>query len=379
MFLVNNTQFYPNLDFGDTLKIKSSNKDYVVNYTKQNLNELVRELYEKDDYIFIDRNVYNLSPFLENNMSLSQASDYSGSTSGLHPYRTHLTIFDATEDNKNITSVLSLIDILLSKNFTKKNKLLVIGGGITQEIGGFAAAIYKRGIPWILIPTTILSMTDSCIGSKVSINHGSKNMLGLFVAPDKIYISDYFLNSLSKDDIISGVGESLKLSLIGGMKTFTYFKEQYKQKNYMNIIKIASLVKKVIIEHDEFEKDERKVLNCGHTMGHAIESTTNYSIPHGIGVLIGMYIKNKLFYEQKEEYKEINDLILEMVNPEFFKASFNYEEFIKHVLLDKKNKGTKICFILLDEIGKSIFLYKERSEVEENLKKILKDLFINFK
>lgn len=361
MFLVNDTEFYPNLDFGDTLKIKSSNKDYIVNYTKQTLNELVRELYEDDDYIFIDRNVYNLSPFtfnfLENN----------------------ITIFDAIEDNKNINSVLLLIDTLLSKNFTKKNKLLVIGGGITQEIGGFAAAIYKRGIPWILIPTTILSMTDSCIGSKVSINHGSKNMLGLFVAPDKIYISDYFLNSLSKDDIISGVGESLKLSLIGGTKTFEYFKEQYKEKNYMNVIKIASLVKKVIIEYDEFEKDERKVLNYGHTMGHAIESTTNYAIPHGIAVLIGMYIKNKLFYEKKEEYKEINDLILEMVNPDFFKASFNYNEFIKHVLLDKKNKGNKICFILLDEIGKSIFLYKEKEEVEENLKKILKELFINFK
>jgi len=360
MFLVNDTEFYPDLDFGDSLKIKSSNKDYIVNYTKQTLNELVRILYEEDDYILIDRNVYNLSPFtfnfLENNM----------------------TIFDATEDNKNINSVLLLIDTLLSKNFTKKNKLLVIGGGITQEIGGFAAAIYKRGIPWILIPTTILSMTDSCIGSKVSINHGSKNMLGLFVAPDKIYISDYFLNSLSKDDIISGIGESLKLSLIGGNDTFAYFKEQYKEKNYMNIIKIASLVKKVIIEHDEFEKDERKVLNYGHTMGHAIESTTNYAIPHGIGVLIGMYIKNKLFYYGKEEYKEINNLILEIVNPDFFKASFNYEEFIKHVLLDKKNKGTKICFILLDEIGKSMFVYKERLEVEENLKKILKDLFINF-
>jgi len=285
MFLVNDTEFYPDLDFGDSLKIKSSNKDYIVNYTKQTLNELVRILYEEDDYILIDRNVYNLSPFtfnfLENNM----------------------TIFDATEDNKNINSVLLLIDTLLSKNFTKKNKLLVIGGGITQEIGGFAAAIYKRGIPWILIPTTILSMTDSCIGSKVSINHRSKNMLGLFVAPDKIYISDYFLNSLSKDDIISGVGESLKLSLIGGKQTFTYFKEQYKKKNYMNVIKIASLVKKIIIEKDEFEKDERKVLNYGHTMGHAIESTTNYAIPHGIGVLIGMYIKNKLFYELKEEYK----------------------------------------------------------------------------
>ena len=180
---------------------------------------------------------------------------------------------------------------------SKKNKLIVIGGGITQDVGGFAAAIYKRGINWIFIPTTILSMTDSCIGSKVSINRGSKNMLGLFGAPNKIFISDYFLNSLSKHDITSGIGEALKLSLIGGIQSYKYFLDQYNKKNYINIIKISSLIKKQLIEYDEFDENERRVLNYGHTIGHAIESVSNYFIPHGIAVLIGMYVINMLFYK----------------------------------------------------------------------------------
>jgi len=357
-FYVNNTKFNGKLDFSDTLKIKSSNKDYEVLYNSKNLYDLVSEIYKENDFIIIDRNVYNLDKSVFENIL------------------NNVLIFDATENNKNIENVLILIDLLLEKKFTKKNKLLVIGGGITQEIGGFAAAIYKRGINWILIPTTILSMTDSCIGSKVSINRNSKNMLGLFVAPNQIYISDYFLNSLPHDDIISGVGEALKLSLIGGIEPYNLFKENLANKNYMNIIKIASLVKKEVIEYDEFEKDERKVLNYGHTIGHALESVSDYFIPHGIAILIGMYIKNKLFYQEK--YKEINNLILELVDPKYFTIIFDYNKFIEHVLLDKKNNGGNICFILLDDIGKSLFIYKKKHDIEADLKIVLKNIFSRF-
>ena len=357
-FFVNEKEFDVVLDLSDSINIKSAHKDYKVIYNSKNLDTLITEIYKNGDFIFIDRNVYNLSPLIFNNLL------------------NNILIFDAIEDNKNIENVLILIDILLEKKFTKNNKILVVGGGITQEIGGFASAIYKRGLNWILIPTTILCMTDSCIGSKVSINRKSKNMIGLFVAPNEIYISDYFLNSLSSDDIISGLGEALKLSLIGGNETYSYFKKQLSEKNYMNIIKIASLVKKEIIEFDEFENHERKVLNYGHTIGHALESTSKYFIPHGIAIMIGMYIKNELFYEGK--YKEINNIILELVNKHFFEIEFNYNEFINHVLLDKKNKGDNIFFILLDDIGKTIFIYKKKEEIDTKIKIILKSLFKNY-
>jgi len=267
--------------------------------------------------------------------------------------------------------VLELTDKLYSLNFTKNNKLIVIGGGITQDVGGFAAAIFKRGIDWIYIPTTILSMTDSCIGSKVNINRISKNILGMFFAPNKIFISDYFLNSLTNDDIISGIGEAIKLSLIGGDNIYKLFLDKFNKKDYISIIKLSSLVKKKIIEYDEFEKNIRKVLNYGHTIGHAIESTTNYFIPHGIAVLIGIYIKNKLFYDNK--YYEINKFILNLIDQKFFNIDFDFELFITHILSDKKNKGNDVCLILLDDIGKTKIIYKNIELIKEELKPIIDD------
>jgi len=354
-FYINDKNFKEEIDLSDNIKIKSFNKTYEVFYENKNLEEIVLDHYVKDDFIIIDRNVYHLSPktfeyILEN-----------------------ILIFDALEDNKNIENVLILTDILLNKNFTKKNKLIVIGGGITQEIGGFCAHIFKRGIQWIFVPTTVLSMTDSAIGSKVSINRHSKNMLGVFSSPNKIIISDYFLNSLSKNDIISGIGESLKLCLIGGNETFQLFKEHLLKKDYLTIIKLSSLVKKVIIEYDEFEKCERKVLNYGHSIGHSLESTTKYFIPHGIAVMIGMYVKNILFYGDK--YEEINQIILELVDKNYFNIDFDYNEFLVHLSSDKKNEGDNICFILLEEIGKTIIVYKKKEEFDVKLKEILKDLF----
>ena len=352
-FQVDDHKFSGEIDLSNNIKIKSAIKNYDVFYSSKNLDTLINETYVVNDFIFIDRNVYNLSPSTFNTLK-------------------NILIFDATETNKVIESVLELIDKLYNIKFTKQNKLIIIGGGITQDVGGFAATIYKRGITWIYIPTTILSMTDSCIGSKVNINRVSKNILGMFNAPDTIYISDYFLNSLTNDDIISGIGEALKLSLIGGEVTYKLFMDKFKIKDYVSIIKIASLVKRQVIEFDEFEIHTRKVLNYGHTIGHAIEATTNYFIPHGISVLIGMLIENIFLYGDKYDY--INNFILELIDSKFFNIEFNYSEFINHILSDKKNKGNDICFILLDEIGQTKIIYKNINNVE----KIMSDIFIKF-
>lgn len=357
-FSVDDVEFVGEIDLSDKLEIKSNRTNYNVYYSSKTLDELFKETYESSDFIFIDRNVYNLSVDTFSNLSKS-----------------NIIIFDATEENKNIESVLQITDALYDINFTKKNKLIVIGGGITQDVGGFAAAIYKRGIKWIFIPTTLLSMTDSCIGSKVSINRTSKNILGMFVAPNKIFISDYFFKSLKKNDITSGVGESLKLSLIGGNNTFELFKDKLKNSDYIGIVKLSSLVKKQIIEYDEYENNVRKVLNYGHTIGHAIESTTRFFIPHGIAVLIGMYIKNKLFYNDDAAHLEINETIFNLIDPIYLNLTFDYDEFISHILSDKKNDGNNICFILLDEIGKSRITYVKIESVTLELKKIMSILF----
>ena len=359
-FKVNSTSFSGTIDNNDKVDIKSYNKIYNVIYNQNNLSKIVDEEYEINDFIVIDQNVYNLDKDCLKNIDSK-----------------YYFIFDAIENNKNIESVLKIVDLLFEVKFNKKNKLLVIGGGITQDVGGFVSAIYKRGIKWTLVPTTILSMTDSCIGGKVGVNRVSKNMLGLFCSPNKVIISDYFISSLKNDDVISGIGEALKLSLIGGEKSYNYFKENYNETtiHYINLIKMSTSVKKLIIEEDELENNERKVLNYGHTFGHALESASNYFIPHGIAVTIGMYIINKLFYQDK--YVDLNQYMISIIPDKFKKIEMSYDLFINSVLNDKKNDGDNVCFILLDEIGESKFIFKKISEINNDLKKIFDELFID--
>jgi 3-dehydroquinate synthase len=357
-FSVNDSLFIGGIDYNNKVMIKSYNKNYNVIYSKDKISKIIENLYEENDFIVIDKNVSILYEDILKNID-----------------NKFYYIVDAIEENKNIETVLSIIDILYKLQFNKKNKLIVIGGGITQDISGFVSAIYKRGLKWVFIPTTLLSMTDSAIGGKVGINRTSKNLLALFVSPNEIIVSVEFLKTLKNDDIISGLGESLKLSLTGGNEFYNSFKENIKENNYENIIKISSSVKKLIVEKDELESNERKVLNYGHTLGHAIESASNYFIPHGIAVLYGMLMINKLFYQNK--YDEINNYILQLIPDKFKKIIISYESFTQHILNDKKNNGDQICFILLDEIGKSIFVYRKLTEINKDLKYIFNELFID--
>jgi 3-dehydroquinate synthase len=136
---------------------------------------------------------------------------------------------------------------------------------------------------------------------------------------------------------------------------------------------MASLVKKQIIEYDEYEQNVRNVLNYGHTIGHAIEGVSNYFIPHGIAVLIGMYIENCLLGDTK--YNDINKTILNLVNSKFFNIDINYSLFIKHILSDKKNRGNNVCFILLENIGLTRIVYKSIDTIEDKLKEIMVSIF----
>uniref|UniRef100_A0A6C0I101 Uncharacterized protein n=1 Tax=viral metagenome TaxID=1070528 RepID=A0A6C0I101_9ZZZZ len=351
---INETTFYYTMDTSDEITIKSYNKNYNVIY-KNDIDQIMN-IYNANDFIIIDKNVFEL---YKNILSKIDQKYY--------------YIFNAIEDNKNIHSILSIIDLLYELKMTKKNKLIVIGGGITQDICGFLSAIYKRGLSWVYIPTTLLSMTDSCIGSKVNINYNTKNLLGLFYAPDQIIIYEQFLSTLHHDDIISGLSEALKISLIGGYKTYNYFIENMNSGLFLNIIKMASVIKKMIIEKDELEKNERKVLNYGHTFGHALEIVSKYDIPHGIAVLFGMIMINKLFYHDK--YDDINKYMFDMIPQKFTQLNLSYDTFIDCILNDKKNDGDNICFIILENIGETRIIYKKLGEINDKLQNIFHTFF----
>lgn len=369
-FCIGNTNFERALDYSDIIAIPSYNKDYYIHYSHDDLSTILSKVYLPGDFIFMDENVYKL---------------YGNAIDSISP--THYLIFNATENTKTMEYVLTIVNRMIQINLTKKNKLIVIGGGITQDVGGFAATIYKRGIEWILIPTTLLSMADSAIGGKVCINHGYKNILSLFNAPNDIYLSDVWLSSLSEIDLYSGLGEIYKLCLIGGENSHRICSEYIQNipecdrgiyqdiPALLNLIKIASCIKKIIIVCDEFDKNERKSLNYGHTFGHAIEKSTQYQIPHGIAVSYGMYIINRLFHGDTSVFDEVNNTIQKLVPQSLIRKPLFLHDFLECITNDKKNDGEHICFIVLDKIGQVTYIYRTLKEIYDPLLEILQSLF----
>ncbi len=278
--------------------------------------------------------------------------------------------FRANEINKNQKSINNILEILLKKNFSRQDCLITVGGGITGDVGGFAASIFKRGMQFINIPTTLLSQVDSSVGGKTGINTSfGKNLVGNFYQP-KLVISDCdFLKSLPRREIICGYGEILKHSLISDKNFYNYL-----DKNFFNIINLkvpfikkviykSCNIKKNVIEKDEKEKNLRKVLNFGHTFAHAFEASMGFSkkLNHGEAVLLGIItalkFSNKRGLIKKNELKLITNHYLKNDLHLNIRKFFGYKDLNKilsFMTKDKKNVSKKINLILLKKIGSPI-------------------------
>jgi 3-dehydroquinate synthase len=267
-------------------------------------------------------------------------------------------ILKAIESNKNSQSVFKIIDFLQAINFTKKETIISVGGGITQDVTAFTRSIFKRGLNWSFVPTTLLSMADSCIGAKTALNYKSvKNQLALFSAPKEVLICTDFLKTLSAKDIQSGYGEILKLVIIGGEYAINEFikisnSKEPELKKINKLIKLSLQIKKVIIEKDEFEFDLRRSLNYGHTIGHAIEPVLNYKIPHGIAVSIGMIIENNLAVKfgllDSKICLRYNQLIAKYISADFWNMlnGVDFREVYLNILQDKKTLNKIVNFAI---------------------------------
>ena len=302
----------------------------------------------------------------------------------LHKKRTITHIFKANELNKNQSSVNKILTILLKKNFHRNDCLISIGGGITGDVSGFAASIFKRGIKFINIPTTLLAQVDSSIGGKTGINsiHG-KNSIGSFYQPSLVLSDTNFLKTLPKREIICGYGEILKHSLIANKKFYNYLLKNCKKifqllKPYIDrSIYESCKIKKEIVEKDESERGLRKVLNFGHTFAHAYEASLNYSskLNHGEAVILGMNTALNFCFKNKFiKKKDYNSIVYHIINnklpssiKKFFKKN-DAHKILSFMLSDKKNKSDKINLVLLKKIGQPVI------NKEYNKDKILKFL-----
>ena len=285
----------------------------------------------------------------------------------LNKKKIYVHLFKANEINKNFSSVSKILDILLNKNFSREDCVISIGGGITGDVSGFAASLFKRGLKFVNIPTTLLSQVDSSIGGKTGVNTKyGKNLIGSFYQPDLVISDVQFLKTLPKRELICGYGEILKHSLIAN-KSFYKFLD----KNSDKILKLSSpfiekaiyescKIKKNVVEKDEKEKGLRKILNFGHTFAHAYEASLGYSkkLNHGEAVILGMKsalnfsLKNNLI--QKNDYKSIISHISKANLPskinKFFKIG-DLNKILSFMVKDKKNNSDKINLVLLKKIG----------------------------
>ncbi len=289
-----------------------------------------------------------------------------------------------TEQNKTIQYVQEVLRNLIAKGIRKDSVLIAIGGGIVQDIVAFISSILYRGVEWKFIPTTLLGQCDSCIGSKSSINFDLyKNLLGTFNPPTEIYIFKDFLNSLSESEIKSGIGEMLHYFFTEGIDLAQSISDNYelllKDRSALSFYINNSLrIKKQIIEVDEFDQNIRHIFNYGHTFGHAIEAITNYSIPHGQAISIGMDLANYISLQRGilsyEDFDKMNNILQKNIPP-FKIDNSNIEVYCTALSRDKKNKGNLLGCILSRGPGKveKIFI-----DIDQKLKEIIIQYFNNY-
>jgi 3-dehydroquinate synthase len=205
---------------------------------------------------------------------------------------TKVVYVEALEDNKVLSTVESVLIAFKNLGMTRDDVLVAVGGGIIQDIATLAASLYMRGVAWSYFPTTLLGMTDSCIGGKSSINAGVvKNLVGNIYPPNEILIDVDFAATLNQIDIHAGLAEAAKITFCSGSEAFATYLDLVTRNvstEYVDMLYFVLSQKKWFIEIDEFDRAERKLLNFGHTFGHALESATNHGIPHGIAVALGI-------------------------------------------------------------------------------------------
>jgi len=328
----------------DNFIVRSSIHDYEVRF-EDDFTIVLDSQIDQGDIILIDENIYNL--YKKGFISAFVKCDY--------------ILIKASEKQKSYLQLAPIIESLIEKDFKKNNKLIVFGGGITQDIGAFIASNMYRGVNWIFYPTSLLAQCDSCIGGKSSINFGKyKNQLGNFYPPNEIIIDLRFLDTLAALDIRSGLGEMIHFYLVSGHEDFNKIRSEYEfcltDKNILRGLIYRSLkIKKRVIEIDEFDKKERLLFNYGHSFGHAIESLTNYRIPHGIAVSYGMDIANYLSANLGYISDDLRQTIRKLLEKNWEGVDFgNIEvgEFINVLKKDKKNIGSEINVILTRGLGR---------------------------
>lgn len=344
------------------INIKSNIQDYSVFFVDSFVEHLKQDL-DANSALIIDQNVHRL--YAEKLNPVLQGKK--------------VMVVEALETNKTMGYSREVIKFLMENGFKRNHSLIAMGGGIIQDLTCFIASILFRGVAWKFYPTTLLAQCDSCIGSKSSINVDQyKNMVGGFYPPKKIVIDVHFTQTLEHKDLLSGLGEAIKVHYLDPKKRYQPVYDLYQDSignlGALNeLIHKSLLIKKDVIEVDEYDRDFRNIMNYGHTFGHALESITNYAIPHGIAVTHGMGMANRLSRQigflSEEECQQMQTLIDANTQGEFATVD-KLDGFWEALRKDKKNVDSRVNFILTKGYG---LMMKHKMELDETVKSVVRD------
>ena len=268
----------------------------------------------------------------------------------------------AGESSKNITVVMDVAGRLLAEGADRETMLIALGGGVVGDLTGFIASVYMRSVPYIQVPTTLIGQLDSAIGGKTAVDlPQGKNLLGTFYQPRAVFADVNFLDSLPDREFNNGLAEMIKYGIIEDESLFRRLEEDMdavKSRDSVLLLKMIETccrIKKSIVEIDEREQGLRRILNFGHTLGHALESASDYKLSHGEGVALGMIaaarLSTRMNYLPDDQSDRVKSVIAKAGLPTTIEAAFTTDEVIKRFRTDKKKKDDVIHFVLIKKIG----------------------------
>jgi 3-dehydroquinate synthase len=273
-----------------------------------------------------------------------------------------LVTFPHGEQSKNLQTIARLASELAARGFDRKDALIALGGGVTGDITGFLASIFMRGIPFVQIPTTLLSQVDSSVGGKTGVDiPEGKNLVGTFYQPKAVYIDTDVLQTLPDEEIRGGLAEVIKYGIIYDKDFFNFLNNKRKQILALDNTIITTLIarccriKAQVVEQDEREGGLRRILNYGHTIGHAVEAASNFTIIHGFAVGIGMCAAARLAVKcdclLAEDADEIVNIVADYGLPTEIPAELDRDAMKEYLLRDKKTVGGRVFYVLPESIG----------------------------
>lgn len=287
-----------------------------------------------------------------------------------------LLVFPHGEEHKHLATVGSLISGAAQKGLDRKSMVIALGGGVSGDVAGFVAATYMRGIPFVQIPTSLLAQVDSSVGGKTGVDiPEGKNLVGAFYQPLAVYIDPEVLQSLPRKEYINGLAEVIKHGIIRDTSYFEMLDKQFDKVMALDpdvlqeLIYVSCRIKAEVVAEDERESDARRVLNFGHTIGHAVEAASNFEIAHGYAVAMGMIAASRISMKKgllrEQSFNRITTVIERYGLPTRIPDDLDRDLIKSYLLTDKKRIGSTTSYILALDIGE-VIISEEVSEEEIN-------------